>query len=87
MSDAGSVKIGNDSFTILVPNGYGDGFTDVVVLSVDEDFEKDGFRFFTSVDGTFNIYSYDCGDKVKLTISGNYGIYYKDGFVVFEQWR
>lgn len=36
-SDAGSVRIGNDLFNVLIPNGYGDGYTTVIVGDPEEE--------------------------------------------------
>lgn len=85
-SDAGSVKIGNDKFSILIPNGYGDGMTDVCIVHTKDNPFSNVLKFLTGVDGTFSIYSYDCGDAVETELIGRFGIYYGDGFVVFEKW-
>jgi|GEM_PF-956631 len=85
ISDAGSLKIGNDSFSILIPNGYGDGTMRCAILESGE-FNRDAFEFFTSIEGTLNIYGYDCGDDVVKTITGRFGIYHGNGFVVLERW-
>ena len=86
-SDAGSVKVGSDAFSVLLPNGHGDGVTRVAV--VDRDSWCSNFlTFFTSIQGdAINIYSYDCGSSIAKTIEGRYGVYYGDGFVVFEKWN
>lgn len=88
-SDAGSVKIGNDSFSILVPNGSGDGETTIIITEHQRAFNSDLLQFFTSVEGTIDIYNYDCGGcggEVIKTIEGRYGIFYGHQFVVFEKW-
>lgn len=86
-SDAGSLKIGHDGFTVNVPNGYGDGSMLFTVV------EKGCFNphmldFWTDISGhEIDIYDYDCtGGKVIETIDGWFGIYYWNGFVVFERW-
>lgn len=87
LADAGSVKAGNDGFTILL-NAGGDGWKTVAVY--DKRVVNDSvFRCMTSIEGEdFNIYSYDCGDEVALTLSGRYGVYarFNDGVVVLERW-
>lgn len=101
-SDAGSVKIGiAGKFTILIPNGYGDGDVCVLVTEKNEpEAEQAKGEFYTSIEGKeINIYAYDCngyrGDEVVATLSGRYGVYIdsedKDGkavggLVVFERW-
>lgn len=91
-ADAGSVRIGNDQFTILVPNGYGDGATTVHILERDEelpDEELPEARFFTSFSGKdIKIYAYDCGgDAAVARISGRFGAYVNDKKVYFIRWE
>lgn len=86
ISDAGSLKIGNDSFSFLIPNGYGDGTMRCAILESGE-FNRDAFDFFTSIEGTFNIYGYDCGEDIIKTVSGRFCIYHGNGFVVLERWE
>lgn len=91
-SDAGGVKIGVDQFTIVIPNGYGDGDTEVFIYDdndkIDDDIKYNQLKFLTFIDGEkINIYSYDCGNEVAETISGRYGVYYYDGCVYFESWN
>lgn len=85
-ADAGSLKIGNDQFTINIPNGSKNNSTHYGILE-QKDFNSDMMSFFTSVKGTFNIYECDYGDRVVETISGCFGIYYCDGIIVFEKWQ
>lgn len=87
VSDAGSVKIGNDKFSILIPNGYGDGMTDVCIVYTKDNPFSNVLKFLTSVEGTIYIYSHDCGNSVETGLIGRYGIYYGHGFVVFEKWE
>lgn len=84
-SDADGLKIGNDEWTILIPNGSGDGETRYGVVE-DRGFNPDMMEYFTEVEGTFNIYSYDCGSDIDMTLHGRYGIYNCNGFIVFEKW-
>ena len=79
-SDAGSVRIGNDYFKVLVPNGYGDGCTVVIVGEYeDEDaIAEDGGKFWSIINGKdFSVYCSDCGneDDVATTLSGKYYVY------------
>jgi hypothetical protein len=86
-SDAGSLKIGHDGFTVHVPNGYGDGS---MLFTVVEKgcCNRHMLDFWTDISGhEIDIYDYDCtGGKVIETIDGWFGIYYWNGFVVFERW-
>lgn len=86
MSDAGSVKVGDDSFSILIPNGRGDGVT-IVAISEERTPMTHIMKFLTSISGTFNIYKHDCENEVRRTITGRYGIYNRDGVVLFEKWE
>jgi hypothetical protein len=81
-SDAGSLKIGNDNFSILIPNGYGDGRTLYSVVN-SSDFNMDMMKYFTLIEGKFSIYSFDCGNNRIETIEGKYQIFHSDGLVVF----
>lgn len=84
-SDAGSVKVGNENFTVLIPNGYGDGLTNVYVLEENEnicDFTKEA-NYFTRIEGTFNIYDDDCwkDPTALITLKGGYSAWYFNGEV------
>jgi len=81
-SDAGSVKIGSEDFNILIPNGYGDGTTEVIVT---HGAAHVPLRFYTTVQGNFYIYDHDCGDTVETELNGSYSIYTQDQTVVFEK--
>ena len=87
-SDLSGVKVGNESFSIIIPNGLKDGDkeTRVAVLNLSENNPK-AFEFLTSIQGKFNIYADDFGYDVAKTMEGRYGIYYNKGFVVFEKWN
>ena len=91
ISDMGSVKVGIEGkCTILIPNGYGDGTTEVRIVP-NRDYIPDGASFLTTVEGEeIGIFSYDCGAKIVKTLSGRYGIYnmHADhGIVIFEKWN
>lgn len=85
LSDKGGLKVGNEDFSFVIPNGSGDGLTKAAFVD-DYSFDLSGFYFFTDIQGKFNIYDYDCGDKVLKTIEGRFGIFYGEGFVIFERW-
>ena len=81
-SDAGSVKIGVDNMSILVPNGYGDGISRVAIFDNSETFNDSMMSYFTTIKGeNMIVYDYDCGDVAATTISGRYNIYYYSGLV------
>lgn len=83
-SDAGSVRIGNDSFKTLVPNGYGDGYTTVIVGDPGEEriagAEYKNFWSFVSGED-FSVYYSDCGndEEIATTLSGKYYVYILGG--------
>lgn len=83
-SDAGGVKIGNENFSIVIPNNLGDGLTRIAILNEKEN-NSSAFNFMGAIQGRFNIYNYDCGDKVIKTLQGRYLVYSKNGFVVLER--
>lgn len=69
-SDLGGVLIGNTDWQVLVPNGYGDGTTEVHIIRfkdfkeqldyvMDKETGKHHFDYFTVVKGNFGIYPYD----------------------------
>ncbi len=87
-SDAGSVKVGNKQFSVLIPNGEGDGVTRVAVFAKESDFICNSIMdFFTIIDGEFNIFAYDCGNAVSRTLQGRYSVYVWQGFVAFVALR
>ena len=86
ISDAGGVKIGNDGFSTIISNGYGDGVTRCAIK--DKKWNHCFLGFVTSITGNdINIYDYDCGNNpIKKLDPGRYGIYSGNGFVVFVKW-
>ncbi len=69
-SDLGGVLVGNTDWQVLVPNGYGDGTTEVHIIRfkdfeeqleyvMDKETGKHHFDYFTVVKGHFGIYPYD----------------------------
>lgn len=98
-SDIGSCLIGNKDWTFAVPNFGGDGTTKILVFDKNDKefykYEKEhDLKFFSSVEGTFNIYGYDCAfsdgcndEDVIATLSGRYGVYQGWYKVVFVKWN
>lgn len=86
-SDAGGVKVGTNNFSIIIPNGYGDGTTRFAILNEDE-VNTSVFNYFTLLEGDeINIYKSDCGNTILQTIKGRYGAYYSDGFVILVKYN
>lgn len=84
-SDVGSVKIGNDNFNILVPNGCGDGCTTMLILGKNEE-PRENSHYICTIEGDCGIYSYDLGDEVIYQMYGKYNIYNShNGVVVFKK--
>lgn len=85
ISDAGGVKIAVKGLSILIPNGYGDGYTSVLIAETEED-EKEiegglakKFHYWTMIDcDEAEIMSYDCGNDPAVKISGRYHVYTGD---------
>lgn len=87
ISDAGSVKVGNDSFSVLIPTGDGDGESAYCVYTQQElDADKIStadLNYFTLLSGQFSVYDYDCGDTVSDTLEGRFNVFYAEGIVFF----
>lgn len=87
ISDAGSVKVGNDSFSVLIPTGGGDGESAYCIYTQAELYADKistaDLHFFTLLSGQFSICDYDCGDTVSETITGRFSVFYSDGIVFF----
>lgn len=79
-SDVGCLAIGNDDFYIRFHNGYGDTDCNHVYV-FEETIDIDIHFFVTDIEGTFDIYNYDClnttyrSAKSCVTLSGHYNIY------------
>lgn len=83
-SDMGSLAIGTDDFKYYISNLYGDGYNKVYVTNTDKHLEC--MDFLTSVEGNFNIYNYDCGNSIAITLHGKYAIYRASQVFVFVKW-
>ena len=77
--DAGSLKVGNDEFQMLIGNGYGDGCFNVTIS--DEQPEGD-WEFVGSFQGkNVNIYSYDCASHPIHNVTGTVHVYRNYGYM------
>lgn len=91
-SDMGSTKVGNNDFTICINNGVGDGAT-ITIIDERDQFPNDLFKFFTRIEGKFNVFEYDCGEKKvinpethkPLVLNGAYLTYGGNGFVLIQK--
>ena len=94
-SDIGSVLVGNKEVRFALPNIGGDGVTKLFVFDDDASFRSSTVctevDFVTSIEGKFNVYSYDCSrgdDKdVLTTLEGRYGVYQGRWMVVLVKWH
>lgn len=97
-ADAGSVKIGSldGSFSICIPNGYGDGGHEVIFVKRESFYERkfnhEMTYFLGSIEGKFQIYPYDCNQNepaidIKYTFEGRYSIYAYNGTAILEEWE
>lgn len=84
-SDAGSVRVGNGSFFIMVPNFRGDGETRVAIFDKSREFRSESLMYHLTMIGgeAFGIYGYDCGGPIVERLDGCYNVYAYDGLVAF----
>jgi len=82
--DAGSLKIGNEGFSVLISNGVGDGeFNWAVTTDMPTDMDLQmcvqGERLF--------IYDYDCkgGEPICGPLTGSFMVYSRDGDVCLHK--
>lgn len=97
--DGGSLMLGNKDFQVAFPNGFGDGGFPVYIggpgRRVCKEFHGDRVRFVGSIEGKFNVYSYDClngdelvdSDNILVTLNGRYGVYACEGYMFLEKWE
>lgn len=92
-SDIGSVLIGNKDMTMTISNGHGDGTTRIGIFEETNEITYK-MRFVCQVNGTFNVYDYDCYKtaeqlnsprNIATTLSGRFWVYCYEGIVVFEK--
>lgn len=95
-ADAGCVKIGSldGSFSVCIPNGYGDGVHEVVITKrksfFESNFNHDMAYYLGAIEGRFQIYSYDCNQNEpavedEFTFEGRYSIYAYNGTIILEE--
>lgn len=96
--DGGCLLIGNGSFRLNVPNGYGDGKHRVVVTDDEREVKQaegqswQKARWFGRIEGdAINVYDYDCYganelfENVLFTVRGAFNIYSVHGTVFLVQ--
>lgn len=88
-SDAGGVRIGDLSgtATALIPNGYGDGETRVIIGKVNTCM----LSLVVSIEGVYQIYAYDCARMSEACdddyiIEGRFSVYSGEGTVAFVEY-
>ena len=88
-SDRGSLLVGTKDFKVCLPNGKGDGSTDVTIIEKGDESMIITLDFYTVIEGKFNIYSYDCSkdeSDIIATLEGKYGVYCGRGSVILKWW-
>ena len=87
--DGGSIKIGNDEFSVHITNDYGDGTHKVYIFKEKEisNIKPADAKYVGSVRGKFNIYEYDCGNEVLCKLEGEYSVFKYVGSIYLSKWE
>lgn len=87
--DGGTIKIGNDDFSVHITNDYGDGTHRVYIGTEKEisNIEPADAKYVGSIKGKFNIYEYDCGNEILCNLEGRYGISKYNGAIYLSKWE
>ena len=89
ISDIGSVLVGNETVRFALPNIGGDGETILTIYDKTESVPANA-RFVTCIEGTFNVFNYDCSkgnpEDVIETLEGRYGVWQADYAVILQKW-
>lgn len=91
ISDIGSLKIGNDAFSMFISNGYGDGVTRYAIFDSEPEW-SDWFgnsleMFEVKEDNSVFVYYYDCGDdKTQSIPKGKYFAKSYEGLVLIYKY-
>lgn len=83
-SDVASTKVGNRYFKTYINNNCGDGITLNIIDNHDK-FNDSFFTFQGMIEGSFNIYDYDCGDNVVCKLNGKYLTYSDNSIILFKK--
>ena len=87
-TNTGSLLVGTKEFSILVPNGLGDGEIRVKI-GTKEELKNILKIFWTRLKGEFNIYIEEnkerAEDNILTTLNGIYDVYYFSGTIYFEE--
>jgi hypothetical protein len=88
VADAGSLMLGTEQFKAHYKNESGDGkFTVTIDEAGETKINNEVWKFVDCVEGTFNVYDYDCsGASPLITLTGRYGIYNNDGCMLLQKW-
>lgn len=84
-SDIGSLAVGTSDFKYNIGNLYGDGTNYVYILENNEHLSC--LDFLTTIEGDFNIYDYDCGNNIAITLHGKYAVYRAERVFAFVRWN
>ncbi len=89
--DAGSLKLTNETESIMIHNGYGDGQMRYAILNENDNLDALKYmRYYHTFTGHYYIHSYDCEKKDENLerceeIDGTFQAYYYDGIVALVQ--
>ena len=94
-SDVRSVTVGSKEFRVDLPNRGGDGTTMCYIFEDEGEFalnkDHSNSSFVTCVEGTFNVYNYDCtsgiDEDILITLTGRYGVYRSNMKVILVKWE
>lgn len=90
--DGGTIMIGNSSFRMCIPNGFGDGCHKVEVYENKKKIPKD-YKWKCAIHGNdINVYDYDCLNENQLTdkhvlykLNGWYSVYADCGNIIIAK--
>ncbi|GGK00052.1 hypothetical protein GCM10007063_23060 [Lentibacillus kapialis] len=82
VSDIGCLRVGNERFITFVPNGCRGDISTVVIT---ERYACIPLQYYTTLNGTFNIYDFDSGDEIVLRLNGEYDVHNASDIIVFNK--
>ena len=82
-SDRGGIRVFNESFSVVVPNGKGNGTTYCAMFGQKE-FNSELMEFSgITLEGKMSISDHDCEKRSRFDLNGSYSVYYSCGFIAF----
>ena len=91
VSDIGSLKIGNDIFSVFLSNGYADGTTRYAIFDYIPKwanwFKNSFYPVEVRTDDSVFVYKYDCGDdKMESIPKGKYFATSYEGLILITKY-